>query len=80
MDIDNLSKINAKMSKIFKFQKVFRIKKKRMKRKIAMTKFDVKIRTGLHNKNASAPKFTSKLNIAHFDTYLSYFSKILLFL
>lgn len=50
-----------------------------MIRKIAMTKFDVKIRPGLHNKNASAPKFTSKLNIAHFDTYLSYFSKIQFF-
>ena len=78
MHIEHLSKINAKMCKIFKFQKVFRIKK-RMIRKIAMTKFDVKIRPGLHNKNASAPKFTSTLNIAHFDTYLSYFSKIQFF-
>lgn len=32
MDIENLSKINAKMCKIFKFQKVFRIKKKNDKK------------------------------------------------
>lgn len=78
MHIENLSKIDAEMCRLFKFQKASRLRK-RMLREIAMLNFDVKFRPDRHNKNASALKFTSKLNIAHYNTHLSYVSKIQIF-